>query len=147
MLKEGMKYREEVEVNQEMTAEKLGNKGVPVFSTPEMLAFLERTCRHCVEPELEQGLGTVGISVELNHLASTPIGMQVRCECELTEIHNKRLVFQVKLFDEKELVGKAKHERYIVSPDALKAKIADKIRRHQKEENESEKNGNSGACC
>ena len=80
MIQVGMKHKESVEVTWEMTAEKLGNEGVIVFSTPEMLSFLEITCRHCVEPHLKEGEGTVGISVDLKHMASTPIGMNVTCE-------------------------------------------------------------------
>ena len=75
MIQVGMKHKESVEVTWEMTAEKLGNEGVIVFSTPEMLSFLEITCRHCVEPHLKEGEGTVGISVDLKHMVLTPIGI------------------------------------------------------------------------
>ena len=44
MIQVGMKHKESVEVTWEMTAEKLGNEGVIVFSTPEMLSFL-KLCR------------------------------------------------------------------------------------------------------
>ena len=123
MIQVGMKHKESVEVTWEMTAEKLGNEGVIVFSTPEMLSFLEITCRHCVEPHLKEGEGTVGISVDLKHIASTPIGINVTCECELIEVDGKRLVFNVELWDEGEKVGKAVHERFIVDMNKLLKKI------------------------
>ena len=131
MLKVGMKHREQLEVVWDLTADKLGNEGVLVFSTPEMLSFLEKTCRHCVEPLLEEGEGTVGMTVDLKHLASTPIGMHVTCECELIKIDGRRLLFDVKLWDEEEVVGEALHQRYIMPMERLKKTIRDKQERFQ----------------
>ena len=48
MLKIGMMHEETIAVDEHLTADKLGNRGIVVFSTPSMLAFLEATCRHMV---------------------------------------------------------------------------------------------------
>ena len=64
--------------------------------------------------ELPAGCGTVGTRLELRHTAPTPVGMVVRCECELTGVDDRRLTFTARMYDEKGEVGSADHERFIV---------------------------------
>ena len=53
--------------------------------------------------------------------------MQVRCEAVLTEIDRRRLTFEVKVYDEKELVGEGRHERFIIDNEKFFAKVQGKI--------------------
>ncbi|NLY08724.1 MAG: thioesterase family protein [Tissierellia bacterium] len=115
----GIKGKQVVVITTEMTAAKLGNKGVEVFSTPEMLGLMEMTCKKSVDPFLEPGQGTVGISVELKHLAATPVGMEVACESELVEVKGNMLTFKVVCTDEVEKVGEAVHKRFIIDQSAF----------------------------
>ena len=48
--------------------------------------------------------------------------MQVTCESELVEIDGRRLVFSVKAYDEKGLIGEGTHERFIVQNEKFLAK-------------------------
>ena len=58
---------------------------------------------------------TVGTLVNVQHLSATPVGMTVTASCELTEIDNRRLVFTVEAKDERGIIGKGTHERFIVN--------------------------------
>ena len=114
MLSVGIKGNLERTVTQELTAEALGSGLLPVFATPAAVALAEETAWKSVAGELEEGQGTVGTLMELAHIAATPLGMKVRCETELVEIDRRKLVFTVKIYDEKEKVADGRHERFII---------------------------------
>ena len=114
MLSVGIKGNLERTVTEDLTAEALGSGLLPVFATPAAVALAEETAWRSVAGELEEGQGTVGTLMELAHIAATPLGMKVRCETELVEIDRRKLVFTVKVYDEKEKVADGRHERFII---------------------------------
>ena len=114
MLSVGIKGNLERTVTEELTAEALGSGLLPVFATPAAVALAEETAWRSVAGELEEGQGTVGTLMELAHIAATPLGMKVRCETELVEVDRRKLVFTVKIYDEKEKVADGRHERFII---------------------------------
>jgi predicted thioesterase len=101
-------------VTADLTADALGNRGVMVFATPHMLALVENACNALLQPHLPAGAATVGTAVELKHLGATPLGMTVRAKATLLEVDDKRFVFSVEVWDEKEKVGESRHERFLV---------------------------------
>ena len=114
MLSVGIKGNLERTVTEDLTAEALGSGLLPVFATPAAVALAEETAWKSVAGELEEGQGTVGTLMELAHIAATPLGMKVRCETELVEVDRRKLVFTVKIYDEKEKVADGCHERFII---------------------------------
>ena len=133
MLAIGKKGREELIVSRESSAMALGSGTLEVFATPAMIALMEKTARKSVQGDLEEGFGTVGISVNIKHVAATPLDMKVVCESELLEIDGKKLVFSVKAFDESGLIGEGVHERFIISNDKFQQKTdAKKVEKSNK---------------
>ena len=118
----GIKGRQEVMVTEENSAKTVGSGLLPVFATPAMIALIENTAWQSVAEYLEDGQGTVGTKLDVAHTAATPLGMKVWCESELTEIDRRRLVFTVKVFDEKGQVGEGTHERFIINNEKFLAK-------------------------
>ena len=102
-------------VTADVTADALGNKGVLVFATPCVLTLIENACNAMLQPHLAAGAATVGTSVELKHLGATPLGMTVRAKATLLETDGRRYVFSVEVWDEKEKVAEARHERFLVN--------------------------------
>jgi fluoroacetyl-CoA thioesterase len=102
-------------VTPDQTADALGNTGVMVFATPCVLTLIENACSTMVQPHLPAGAATVGTVVELKHLGATPLGMTVRAKATLTETDGRRYVFAVEVWDEKEKVAEARHERFVVN--------------------------------
>lgn len=126
MLQIGIKNKLTVSVTEENTAKALGSGMLDVFATPAMIALMEKTACESVQPFLEEGNGTVGTYLDVKHLASTPIGVDVTCESELIEIDRRRLVFSVTVRDEKELIGCGRHERFIINNDKFMQKSEQK---------------------
>lgn len=126
MLKIGIKGKEENTVNTENSAKTMGSGTLDVFATPAMIALMEKTAWKSVQNHLEDGQGTVGISLNVKHVAATPLGMKVYCESELTEVDGKKLVFTVKAFDEAGLIGEGTHERFVITNEKFQQKTNDK---------------------
>ena len=127
MLEVGIKHTKAETVNTNNTAAALGSGLLPVYATPAMIALLEGTCAEAVAPELEEGSTTVGTKLDIEHVAATPVGMDVTCECELVEIDRRRLVFKVEICDKAGLIGKGTHERFIVASEKFMAKASEKL--------------------
>ncbi len=119
----GIKGRQELTVTPDKTAAIAGSDLPPVFGTPFMVALLEDTCRLSVLPCLKEGQTSVGTRVEVEHLAATPAGMKVVCDSVLTGIDRRRLVFSFEVRDECGLIGRGRHERFIIDRDSFIAKV------------------------
>jgi len=98
-----------------------------VFSTPSMTRLVEMAAQKLATPHLKPGQGQVGVSVNIRHLAPTPIGKKVRAEVELVGIDRRKLTFKVKVFDEVEQVGEAEHERFVIDVDKYTERLRKKI--------------------
>lgn len=122
MLEPGIKHTKCEIVTENNTAAALGSGLLPVYATPAMILLLEATCAEAVAPELEEGSTTVGTKLCVEHVSATPLGMEVRCECELTLIDRRRLVFNVEVYDKAGIIGKGTHERFIVASEKFMAK-------------------------
>ncbi len=124
MIEAGLTYEKNVVVTEAMTAERVGSGMLPVYATPCMIALMEGTCAECAAPYMGEGEGTVGVAVDIAHIAATPIGMKVRCTCLLKEVKGRKLVFEVDAFDEKKQIGKGTHTRVIINNADFMAKLA-----------------------
>ena len=124
----GIVGKQTVTVTEEMTAEKIGSGMLPVYATPSMIALMENTACTSVAEYLEDGQGTVGTLMNVKHLSASPVGIMITCETKLIEIDRKRLVFEVKAFDEAGLIGEGTHERFIIENVKFLAKAQSKNR-------------------
>ncbi len=122
MLEKGIKGIEKETVVMEKTAKEVGSGVLAVYGTPCMIALIEKAAQKSVAPYLEEGDGTVGTMLNVKHVASTPLGMEVRSETELIEVDGRRLVFKVSVYDEAGLIGEGIHERFIVNNEKFQAK-------------------------
>ena len=126
MLETGIKGNREIIVTEEVTARTMGSGQLEVFATPAMIALAEETAWRSVAGELEDGQGTVGTRLEIDHLSATPLGMKVFCETELTAIDRRKLTFRVQIRDEAGLIGRGIHERFIVENEKFLARAQSK---------------------
>lgn len=128
-LQVGLSFEKTITVTENHAARHLAGKGVRVFSTPEMVRLMEECALEAVLPYLQPNQDTVGIRVEMRHLAATPMGMKVTARCTLVEIDRRRLVFQAEVHDEMEKVGEGMNERFIVDKGKHEQRIAEKVAR------------------
>ena len=125
----GIKGEKRFVVTEDQLASKVGSGLVNVFATPCMIAAIENTAAMSVQPELEEGKTTVGILINVSHVAATPLGMEVRIETELTYISNngKVMIFDVSCYDEERIIGEGSHQRAIVDRERFESRAQEKI--------------------
>jgi len=122
----GMKGSVELKVDFKHTAASFGSGGVQVFATPMMVGIMENAALKAVDPFLPEGYSTVGIHLDVKHVAATPVGMTVRSEAELIGIEGKKLKFHITAHDEKGLIGEGIHSRAIINLKKFMASVAEK---------------------
>ncbi len=114
-------------VSEQHTARHLGSGGINVLATPIMVALMETAGRNAVEPLLEPGHLTVGASLDVKHLAPTPMGMRVTARAELVAVEGRMLTFRVEAHDEREKVGEGTHVRAIIVLDRFLTRVQAKV--------------------
>ena len=102
------------------TAEILGSGGLPVYATPSMLCHMELAAFSLAA---QHGHQTVGTKVNISHLRACRPGTEVKITAQLTEIDGRRLEYNVKVEDEKGLLGEGSHQRFIIDPERFMAKL------------------------
>lgn len=122
MLRPGITGEAALRTTTENTAAALGSGQAQVLATPAVAALVEKACWQSVAGELDFGYTTVGTRLELCHTAPTPVGMVVRCRCELTAVEDRRLTFTAAVRDDKGEVARAVHERCIVEAGRFQRK-------------------------
>ncbi len=119
MLNIGIKGTKTEMVTNENTAAHLGSGDLQVYGTPAMIALMESAALESVQPYLEPDTTTVGVRLEVEHLAPSPLGMKISCESTLIEIDRRMLTFEISVFDEKGEIGRGIHKRFVVQKDTF----------------------------
>lgn len=114
MLKTGMEHTIEHEVRPEDSARNIGSGLLDVYSTPAMIALMEKSAMLLVQDSLGEGQGTVGVSVNIKHLKASRIGASVSAKAVLTEIDGNRLVFDLQVREGEKMIGSGEHQRFII---------------------------------
>ena len=123
----GAKFKVTIKVEEKDTAASYGSGTLAVLATPRMIALMEESAYKCIDKYLEEGQSSVGTYLDVKHLAATPVGMEAYAESEVTEFDGRRVVFSVKAYDEKGLIGEGKHERFVVLSEKFVAKTYQKL--------------------
>lgn len=113
-------------VNENNIAKTLRSGELKVYATPAMIALMEEASYKSIQTELEDGQGSVGILMNVKHLSSTPVGMEVTAKSELIELDRRRLVFKVEAYDECGKIGEGIHERFIIDNEDFQKKTDNK---------------------
>jgi fluoroacetyl-CoA thioesterase len=85
-----------------------------VFATGFMVGLMEWTCLKVLAPHLEEGEGSLGVHINVSHIAATVPGQTVTVEAECTKVMGRRVEFRLRAHDGIELIGEGKHDRIII---------------------------------
>lgn len=118
--------QEELLVTEALLACNVGSGSVCVYATPMMIAAMEHAACSALAPFLEEGETSVGIMIHSSHDAATPQGMKVFVEATITAVKGKKVSFEIIARDEKDIIGKATHDRFIVVQERFEAKANQK---------------------
>jgi fluoroacetyl-CoA thioesterase len=124
-LKAGLESRKTITVDQDRVIGFMG-KEAAVYATPRMVSDVEYTCRDMLLEHLDAGEDSVGAHVSIDHLAPTPMGLQVTVEVRITEVDRRKVSFEFSVRDPVEEVGRGKHVRFVVETAKTRERLAAK---------------------
>ncbi len=101
-------------------------KEAAVYATPRMVSDVEYTCRNMLLEHLDAGEDSVGAHVSIDHLAPTPMGLQVSVEVRVVEVERRKVVWEFSVRDPAEEVGRGRHVRYVVETAKTRERLAAK---------------------
>ena len=98
--------------------------GMPaVVSTPNIVGFLERTARQTIAPHLDADERSVGIEIDIRHLAPTPIGQTIHCTARVIAVEGSKVSFQIEARDAHEVIVRGLHKRAIIRLDSFTRRV------------------------
>ncbi len=99
-----------------------------VFATGYMVGLMEWACMQLMAPHLDAGEGSLGVHIDVSHIAATVPGQTVTVDAECTKVSGRRVAFHVKAHDGIELIGEGEHERMIVPWARFVARVNEKAK-------------------
>lgn len=111
----GMKGEASTLVEREDTAAEVGSGSLLVYATPCMVALMEGAACEAIAEALGADQSSVGISLNIDHLSATPVGLEVRAEAEVTAVEGRIISFSLTAYDEAGKIGEGTHKRCVVS--------------------------------
>lgn len=125
-LRAGLTGTAELVVGEAHTAAGIGSGRIRVLGTPVMINLMEAAALAAAERFLPEGHQSLGIELEVSHVAATPVGMLVRATAEMTRVEGNRIEFSIEAHDEIELIGKGTHRRIVVNVERFDKRVRKK---------------------
>lgn len=98
-----------------------------VLATGFMVGLFEWACIQAINPHIDwPDEQTVGIQVNLSHLAATPPGLTVKVKGKLEEVEGRKLSFSIVADDGVDKISEGKHDRFVINAAKFNAKMAAK---------------------
>ena len=107
-------------VTENETADKIGSGGLPVYSTPSMIALMEKTA---FTYAASHGMATVGTRVDISHLRACKVDTRLVCETEVTGIEGRKITFNITVSDNNGKIGEGSHDRFVIDPEKFMTKL------------------------
>jgi fluoroacetyl-CoA thioesterase len=124
-LKAGLSLSKTLTVDEARCIGFMGKEGM-VYATPRMVSDVEYACRDYLLQHLDAGEDSVGAHVSIDHLAATPLGLEVKVEARVVEVDRRRVTFEFSVRDPVEECGRGKHVRFVVDTAKSRERLAAK---------------------
>jgi predicted thioesterase len=115
-----------VTVTRELTVAHFHDDMPEVYGTPMMIYLMEVAAAAAIRPFLPQGWVSVGVAVEVRHLAATPVGSRVTATATVRAVDDATVTFDLEAFDEREQIGRGTHARAPVELERFRRRIEGK---------------------
>jgi fluoroacetyl-CoA thioesterase len=127
----GLTGTAEIVVGPEHTAPFVGSGRIAVLATPVMINVIEAAALAAIEHLLPGGHQSLGIQLDVSHIAATPIGLRVIATAEVLRVEGRTVTFRVEAKDEFETIGGGTHQRVVVSVERFDERVQRKLRRER----------------
>ncbi len=103
----------------------MGREGM-VYATPHMVSDVEYACRDFILAHLDAGEDSVGTHVTIDHLAATPLGMEVTIAVSVVAVEKRQVTFAFTAHDGLDECGRGRHVRFVVDSAKTQERLAAK---------------------
>ena len=124
----GLVGTEKLLVGPEHTAPFVGSGRIAVLATPVMINVIEAAALNAIEHLLPTGHQSLGIHLDVSHIAATPVGLLVTATAEVLRVEARTITFRVEANDEVEVIGGGTHQRVVVSVARFDERVQRKVR-------------------
>jgi len=104
------------------TARAVGSGSLNVFSTPMMIALMERAACECLADCLDDAKTSVGTQINVEHTAASAVGSEITATATIDFVFGRKVEFAVTASDKSGEIGKGKHTRIIVDTESFMKK-------------------------
>lgn len=123
-MKIGSEYTCKTQVAPTNCASAVGSGGLDVFSTPSMIALMEKAAFTLVHESLAEGESTVGTQMNVDHVKASKIGDTITAKAVLTAIEGRKLTFDVSATDSAgNTIGHGTHTRFIIQVEKFLSRL------------------------
>jgi fluoroacetyl-CoA thioesterase len=122
-LSAGLTGTAQLVVGPEHTAAFVGSGRIAVLATPVMINVIESAALNAVEHLLPAGHQSLGIHLDVSHVAATPVGLRVNATATVLRVEGRTITFR----DEVETIGSGIHQRVVVSVARFDERIQRKV--------------------
>ncbi|HEX6157084.1 MAG TPA: thioesterase family protein [Burkholderiales bacterium] len=121
----GLAFSKSLVVDESRCIGFMGKEGM-VYATPRMVSDVEYACRDFLLQHLDPGEDSVGAHVSIDHLAATPLGLQVTIQATVAEVDRRKVTFEFSVHDAIEPCGRGRHVRFVVETAKSRERLAAK---------------------
>jgi fluoroacetyl-CoA thioesterase len=124
-LRAGLGFQKQITIGEDRCIGFMGREGM-VYATPKMVSDVEYACRDWLVGHLDAGEDSVGTHVTIDHLAATPLGLEVSIEVKVKEVDRRKVAFEFSVRDPVEECGRGVHVRFVVETAKTRERLAAK---------------------
>ena len=123
VIKPGTKNEQNFSVLEEHSAAHIGSGTVSVLSTPSMIGFMEVAARTMLDELLPDTHSTVGVKVDVRHLAASPIGSEVLAQAEVLSVSGNRVTLSIEAWYGDTQIGAGQHDRFVIEKERFMRRV------------------------
>ena len=101
--------------------------GVQTCALPILINLMEAAALAAAEKLIPAGHQSLGIRLDVRHIAATPVGMRVRATAKIVKVEGRQIDFEVEAHDEKDLIGDGTHQRIVVNVERFDKRVQAKL--------------------
>jgi len=127
-IKAGLSFDEHIVVGPDNQIVFADDRMPPVLATPWLIAHMEYAARKAIAPFLEPDERSVGVTVDIEHLAPAPVGDRVTCRAKVILVRPPFVTFAVEAFDDVEPLARGVHKRAVIHVDRFRSRLEKKAK-------------------
>ena len=120
-----------MEVTREMTVAHFHSHMPEVFGTPMMIYLMELAAAEAIQQYLPEGWVSVGATVEVTHLAATPVGFIVTAKAEVVSVSDHLVTFTIEAHDGVDKIGEGTHMRAPIEFERFEKRVKAKAAKRE----------------